>query len=106
MAFKNSYPSIEQWLQYGGTLGMHSVDKGLVQVEVGDSAGLADDVVCESPTVDGALAEAEKTVKQLIADAKELLEMYLSGDVKSVDQETIRITGVPPIPNPHYKDKT
>ncbi|WP_455201913.1 hypothetical protein [Kaarinaea lacus] len=88
---------------FGGTLGIHAINDGLLRIEIGDVEGLSDDYVFECETVDEGLALAEKQVDLLIADAKDLQSMYLSGDVKSVDQEVIRITGVPPIPNPHYK---
>ena len=103
MAFKDNYPNLEQWLMHGGTLGIHAIEDSLVKIEVGDDEGLADDYVVESDTIDEGLAQAEKQVALLIADAKDLQAMYQSGDVKSVDQEMIRITGLPPIPNPYYK---
>jgi hypothetical protein len=103
MAFKKSYPCLDQWLMYGGTLGVCAISDGLVRIEVGDGEGLADDYVFECETIDEGLALAEKQVELLIADAKDLQSMYMSGDVKSVDQEVIHITGVPPIRNPYYK---
>ena len=103
MTFKQTYPNLDQWLMFGGTLGVHAIGDGLVKIEIGDVEGLSDDHVFECETIDEGLALAEKQVDQLIADAKDLQSMYLSGDVKSVDQKVIRITGVPPIPNPHYK---
>jgi len=103
MAFKDTYPNLDQWLMYGGTLGIYAIGDGLVKIEVGDSEGLADDYVFECETIDEGLTLAEKQVDLLIADAKDLQSMYLSGDVKSVDQEIVRITGVPPLRNPYYK---
>ena len=88
---------------HGGTLGICAIGDGLVKIEVGDGEGLADDYVFECEMIDEGLALAEKQVDLLIAEAKDLQTMYLSGDVKSVDQEIIRITGVPPIRNPYYK---
>ncbi|MCI0505053.1 MAG: hypothetical protein L0Z73_02985 [Gammaproteobacteria bacterium] len=44
----------------------------------------------------------ENQARTLINDAMELQSMYLEGDVKSVDQEIIRITGLPPVRNPFY----
>ena len=103
MTFKESYPYLDQWLMYGGTLGIYAIADGLLKVEVGDSEGLADDYVFECEAIDDGLTQAEKQVEDLIADAKDLQSMYLSGDVKSVDQEVIRITGVAPMRNPYYK---
>ena len=104
MAFKETYPNLDQWLMYGGTLGIYAIGDGLVKIEVGDSEGLADDCVFESETIDDGLTLADKQAELLIADAKDLQSMYLSGDVKSVDQEIIRITGVEPMRNPYYRD--
>ena len=42
----------------------------------------------------------------LIADAKDLMSMYMAGDVKSVDQEIIHVTGVPPMRNPLFNKNT
>ena len=102
-AFKDNYPTLEQWFIYGGTLSVYATGDGLIKVEVGDSEGMADDYEFESKSIDEGLTLAEKQVDSLIADAKDLQSMYLSGDVKSVDQEVIRITGVAPIRNPFYK---
>ncbi|WP_455206578.1 hypothetical protein [Kaarinaea lacus] len=102
MAFNENYPNLEQWLLYGGTLSVYSVGNGVIKVEVGDGEGLADEYVFECETVDEGLAVAENQVQELINEALELQSMYLDGDVKSVDQEIIRITGLPPMRNPFY----
>jgi len=102
MVFKNTYPNLEQWLMYGGTLSVYSIGNGVIKLEVGDGEGLTDDYVFECETIDEGLSVAEGQVKELINEARELQAMYLDGDVKSVDQEVIRITGLPPIRNPYY----
>jgi hypothetical protein len=102
MAFKNTYPNLEQWLMYGGTLSVYSIGNGVIKVEVGDGEGLADDYAFECETIDEGLLVADKQVRELLDEARELQAMYLEGDVKSVDQEIIRITGLPPMRNPFY----
>ena len=102
MAFKDNYPNLDQWLTYGGTLGLYSIGDAIVRVEIGDTDGVADGHIFECESVDDGLRLAEEKVQVLIEDAKDLQSMYLSGDVKSVDQEVIHITGVPPIRNPLY----
>jgi len=104
MAFNDSYPKLEQWLMFGGALSMYSIGDGVIKVEIGDSDGLADEHVFECESIDEGLTLAEQAVTQLIEEADDLRAMYMSGDVKSVDQEVIRITGVPPIRNPLYDE--
>lgn len=87
---------------YGGALSVYSVGNGVIKVEVGDGEGLADEYVFECETVDEGLSVAENQAQELINEALELQSMYLDGDVKSVDQEIIRITGLPPMRNPYY----
>ena len=43
MAFKDIYPNLEQWLTYGGTLGLYSTGDAVVKVELGDTDGVADE---------------------------------------------------------------
>lgn len=105
MAFKNIYPNLEQWLMYGGTLNVYSIGNGVIKLEVGDGEGLADDYAFECESIDDGLSAAEKQVSELIEEARELQAMYQDGDVKSVDQEMIRITGLPPFRNPFYDSK-
>ncbi|MGD8569163.1 MAG: hypothetical protein PVJ39_13830 [Gammaproteobacteria bacterium] len=100
MTFKDQYPYLDQWLNYGGTLEITPVSDGVMRLKVGDSEGLADDHSFEAESVDEGLALAEKQVSLLIVEAKDLQNMYLSGQVKSPDQEVIRITGVEPFRNP------
>ena len=100
--FKDNYPALEQWLRYGGSLNLFSVSDGIVKVELGDTEGLADEHTFECETIDDGLKLAEQKAGMLIEEAKDLMSMYESGDVKSKDQQVIRITGVPPMRNPHY----
>ena len=100
--FKNSYPHLDQWLRFGGSLNMYSVSDGIVKVELGDTEGLADEHSFECETIDDGLAIAEQKALELIAEATDLMSMYETGDVKSVDQEIIHITGVPPMRNPYF----
>lgn len=100
--FKDSYPGLEQWLSYGGSLNMFSVSDGIVKIELGDTEGLADEHAFECETIGDGLVLAEQKARELIEEATDLMSMYESGDVKSVDQEIIRITGVPPMRNPYY----
>jgi hypothetical protein len=102
MAFKNSYPNLAQWFMYGGTLNVYSIGNGVIRLEVGDGEGLADDYVFECEAIDEGLLNVENQVRTLINEAMELQSMYLAGDVKSVDQEIIHITGLPPVRNPFY----
>ncbi|HEY5604405.1 MAG TPA: hypothetical protein VIM41_14990 [Gammaproteobacteria bacterium] len=104
MMFKDSYPHLEQWLMYGGTLNVYSIGNGVITVEVGDGEGLSDDYIYESETIDEGLLAADEQVKALINEARELQSMYLLGDVKSADQEIICITGLPPIRNPFFNN--
>jgi len=104
MAFKNAYPKLEQWLMFGGALSIYSIGDGVIKVEIGDSDGLADEHVFECESIDAGMILAEETVTHLIDEAHELRAMYMAGDVKSVDQEVIHITGVPPIRNPLYEE--
>jgi len=100
--FKDSYPNLDQWLRFGGSLNMYSVSDGIVKIEIGDTEGLADEHGFECETIEDGLLLAEQKAHELIAEAKDLLSMYEAGDVKSVDQAVIHITGVPPMRNPHY----
>lgn len=100
--FKKHYPGLDQWLRYGGSLNMYSVSDGIVKIELGDTEGLADEHAYECETIEDGLALAEHKARELIEEASDLLSMYESGDVKSIDQEIIRITGVPPMRNPYY----
>ena len=100
--FKNSYPNLDQWLRFGGSLNMYSVSDGIVKIEIGDTEGLADEHGFECETIEDGLLLAEQKAHDLIAEARDLMSMYESGDVKSVDQEVIHITGVPPMRNPLF----
>ena len=100
--FKNIYPNLDQWLRYGGSLNLYSVSDGIVKIELGDTEGLADEHSFECETLDDGLTIAEQKALQLIAEAQDLMSMYEEGDVKSVDQEIIHITGLPPMRNPYY----
>lgn len=102
MKFKEQYPYLDQWLNYGGTLEIIPVGDGVMRFKVGDSEGLADERSFEAESVDEGLALVEKQVTLLIEEANDLQNMYLSGQVKSPDQEVIRITGVAPFRNPLY----
>lgn len=104
MKFKEHYPFLDQWLSYGGTLEISPLGDGVMKIEVGDSEGLSDDFIYEVESVDEGLASAEKQVALLIENAKELRSMYLAGEVKSPDQDVIRITGVEPFRNPLSSD--
>ena len=104
MAFNDSYPKLEQWLMFGGALNMYSIGDNVIKLEIGDSDGLADEHVFECESIDEGLSLAEEAVARLIDEAHDLRAMYMAGDVKSVDQEVIRITGVPPIRNPLYDE--
>ena len=104
--FKNIYPNLDQWLRYGGSLNMYSVSDGIVKIEIGDTEGLADEHAYECETIEDGLTLAEQKAEELIAEARDLMSMYESGDVKSVDQEIIRITGVPPMRNPLFETDT
>lgn len=104
--FKDNYPNLDQWLRYGGSLNMYSVSDGIVKVELGDTEGLADEHAFECETIEDGLVLAEQKALELIAEARDLMSMYESGDVKSVDQEVIHITGVPPMRNPLFKNDT
>jgi hypothetical protein len=101
--FKDNYPSLDQWLRYGGSLNMYSVSDGIVKIELGDTEGLADEHAFECETIEDGLILAEHKALELIAEATDLMSMYESGDVKSVDQEVIHITGVPPMRNPLFE---
>jgi len=103
--FKDSYPNLDQWLRYGGSLNMYSVSDGVVKIDLGDTEGLADEHSYECETIEDGLTLAEQKAKELIEEAKDLLSMYESGDVKSVDQQIIRITGVPLMRNPFYVEE-
>jgi len=87
---------------YGGTLNVYPIGENTIYFEVGDADGMTDDYVFECQTVDEGLLAAENQVRQLIIEARELQAMYMEGDVKSVDKEYIRITGLPPVKNPFY----
>ena len=100
--FKDSYPGLDQWLRYGGSLNMFSVSDGIVKIELGDTEGLADEHAFECETIEDGLLLAEQKALNLIEEAKDLMSMYETGDVKSIDQEVIHITGVPPMRNPYY----
>lgn len=102
--FKNNYPNLDQWLRYGGSLNLFSVSDGIVKVELGDTEGLADEHGFECESIDAGLELAEQKALELIAEARDLMSMYEAGDVKSVDQQIIHITGVPPMRNPYYGD--
>ena len=102
MKFKEHYPFLEQWLSYGGTLEISPVGDGVMRIEVGDSEGLSDDFTYEVESIDEGLTKVEQQVALLIEHAKELRAMYMAGDVKSPDQEVIRITGVEPFRNPLF----
>jgi len=104
MSFSDSYPKLEQWLMFGGMLSMCSIGDGVIKVEIGDSDGLADEHVFECESIDDGLSLAEEAVARLIEEAHDLRAMYIAGDVKSIDQEVIRITGVPPVRNPLYDE--
>lgn len=103
--FKESYPALDQWLRYGGSLNMYSVSDGIVKIELGDTEGLADEHTFECETINDGLLLSEQKAHELIEEAKDLMSMYESGDVKSIDQEIIHITGVPPMRNPFYGDE-
>ena len=103
--FKDSYPSLDQWLRYGGSLNMFSVSDGIVKIELGDTEGLADEHSYECETIEDGLLLAEQKAQELIEEATDLMSMYETGDVKSIDQEVIHITGVPPMRNPHFGRK-
>lgn len=81
---------------------MFSESDGVVKIELGDTEGLADEHCYECETIESGLALAEQKARELIEEAADLMSMYESGDVKSVDQQIIRITGVPPMRNPYY----
>lgn len=100
--FKDIYPNLDQWLRYGGSLNMYSVSDGIVKIELGDTEGLADEHAYECETIEDGLILAEQKAEMLIEEAKDLMSMYEEGDVKSVDQEVIHITGVPPMRNPLF----
>ena len=100
--FKDSYPNLDQWLRYGGSLNMYSVSDGIVKIEIGDTEGLADEHAYECESIEDGLILAEQKAEMLIEEAKDLMSMYVNGDVKSVDQEIIHITGVPPLRNPVF----
>jgi len=102
MMFKKLYPNLDQWLRYGGSLNLYSISDGIVKIELGDTEGLADEHIFECETLDTGLTIAEQKALKLIAEAKDLMSMYEEGDVKSVDQEIIHITGLPPMRNPFY----
>ncbi|MGD8885294.1 MAG: hypothetical protein PVF34_06710 [Gammaproteobacteria bacterium] len=102
MKFKEHYPNLEQWLNYGGTLEISPIGDGVMRLKVADSEGLADEYDYEIESVDEGLTRAEKQVALLIEEANDLRSMYLSGEVKSADQEVIHITGVAPFRNPLY----
>lgn len=104
--FKDIYPNLDQWLRYGGSLNMYSVSDGIVKIEIGDTEGLADEHAYECETIEDGLTLAEQKAEELIAEARDLMSMYESGDVKSVDQEIIHITGVPPMRNPLFETDT
>ncbi|WP_455375385.1 hypothetical protein [Kaarinaea lacus] len=104
--FKDIYPNLDQWLRYGGSLNMYSVSDGIVKIEIGDTEGLADEHAYECETIEDGLILAEQKAEELIAEARDLMSMYESGDVKSVDQEIIHITGVPPMRNPLFETDT
>jgi len=104
MAFRDNYPGLDQWLTYGGTLSLYSIGDAVVKVELGDTDGVADEHIFECESIDDGLELAEQKVKVLIEDAHDLRSMYMSGDVKSMDQEVIHITGVPPIRNPYFEE--
>jgi hypothetical protein len=104
MKFKDQYPYLDQWLNYGGTLEIIPVGDGVMRLKVGDSEGLADERSFETESVDEGLELVEKQVALLIEEANDLQNMCLSGQVKSPDQEVIRITGVAPFRNPLYGD--
>lgn len=100
--FKDNYPGLDQWLRYGGSLNMYSLSDGIVKIELGDTEGLADEHAYECETIEDGLILAEQKARELIEEAADLMSMYETGDVKSVDQQIIRITGVPPMRNPYY----
>jgi len=102
MIFKDNFPNLDQWLKYGGTLSVYSISSGVIRFEVGDADGMTDDYAFECETIDEGLLAAEIQTRQLIIEARELQAMYLDGDVRSMDKEIIRITGLPPIRNPFY----
>ena len=85
---------------------MYSVTDGIVKIELGDTDGLADEHSYECESIGDGLTLAEQKAEVLIADAKDLMSMYMAGDVKSVDQEIIHVTGVPPLRNPLYGKTT
>ena len=85
---------------------MYSVSDGIVKIEIGDTDGLADEHSYECGSIEDGLVLAEQKAEVLIADAKDLMSMYMAGDVTSVDQEVIHITGVPPLRNPLFGKKT
>jgi len=103
--FKDYFPNLEQWLRFGGSLNLYSVSDGIVKVELGDTEGLADEHIYECESTDDGLRLAEQKAGELIAEARDLMSLYVSGDVKSIDQEIIHITGVPPMRNPLYGDE-
>ena len=103
MSLKKSYPKVEQWVSYGGTVEIQTVADYKVEVAIGDAGGVPEDCRIIADTVDEALEKAEKLVQRWIIDSQLLLDQLLAGDPKITDLEHIQVPGLPPVENPHYE---
>jgi hypothetical protein len=103
MSLASIYPKLHQWLTHGGEMVIRPCDSG-VEVRLGDAGGFPPDARAQSATLDAALAAAEAFVSGWLERTRQLQQELLSDPVAEIrDQEFIRVTGWPPIRNPHFE---
>lgn len=102
MSIKSTYPNIDNWVSYGGTIQLRSVADYQVEVAVGDAGGVPEDCRLIAETPDAALEKAEALVEKWMLQTKITLSELLEGNPKVIDQEYLQVPGWPPVKNPYY----